>query len=236
MRHILPILQMPKLGIRHLFVVLSMATAATLGSLLKPEAIPQSQHLDLERLIPKEFDGWTIDSSMVPVLPSPDRQQMLNETYDQLVNRTYMDSSKRRIMVSIAYGSRQTQSLKAHRQEVCYASQGFQIRNLKHEQVKVAGKDITVTRMFATAKERQEPVTYWFTVGDRVVQSHLERLVAQIRFGLSGTIPDGVLVRVSSLSSDPERAYGEQLDFINVLVTQIPAEHRSHFVGNLDSR
>lgn len=211
-----------------------MVAAAVSAYLLKPEAIPQGQQLVLERLIPKEFDEWIIDSSVVPVLPSPGQQQMLDETYDQMINRTYVDSHDRRIMVSIAYGSRQTQSLKAHRQEVCYASQGFQIHNLRHQQARVAGRDITVTRMLAVARGRQEPVTYWFTVGDRVVQSHLERLLAQIRYGLTGTIPDGVLVRVSSISADEGQANREQIEFLEALLAKVPAELRGRFVGGIN--
>lgn len=211
----------------------AMLIAGVLSSALQPKPIPPSEHPQLETLIPRDFGMWTVDRSIIPILPSPDQKQQVDETYDQMVNRTYVNSSGKRIMVSIAYGSRQDQRLKAHRQEVCYAAQGFQIRNIRTRTVTVAGVPIEVTQMFAVANQREEPVTYWFTVGNQVVRSHFERLVAQLSYGLSGTIPDGVLVRVSSINSNEEAAYREQLEFISELLMTLPQESRSRFIGPL---
>lgn len=210
-----------------------MLAAPVLSYVLTPKPIPKSERPNLESLIPKAFSDWRIDPSVIPVLPSPDQRQQLSEIYDQLVNRTYVNSAGTRMMVSIAYGSRQSQRLQAHRQEVCYAAQGFQIENLRYVTERVAGADITVTRMLATSKNRSEPVTYWFTVGSQVVQSRLQRLMVQLQYGLSGTIPDGVLVRVSSLNSDEQLAYQEQLAFINEMLDTMSPQSRKRFVGNI---
>lgn len=218
--------------LRHLGIGLAMILAAILAVIVTPKPIPKSEQPDLEALIPRQFGDWSIDTAITPVLPSPDQQQVLQETYDQMVNRTYVNTKGERVMISIAYGSRQDQKLKAHRQEVCYASQGFQIRNIVHQTVRVAGTDISVTRMFAVSKQREEPVTYWFTVGGQVVQSRLERLLVQVQYGLAGTIPDGVLVRVSNLSSNEQGAYQEHLAFINALLETMSPQSRSRFVGN----
>ena len=209
-----------------------MITAPVLSYVLTPKPLAKSEQPDLEALIPKDFSGWKIDPSIIPVLPSPDQQQQLSETYDQLVNRTYVNDAGKRMMISIAYGSRQSQSTQAHRQEVCYAAQGFQIKNLQHVTENVAGSEITITRMMATAKQRIEPVTYWFTVGDRVVQSRIQRLMVQLQFGLSGTIPDGVLVRISSINPNEEVAFREHLDFINEMLETMPQSSRARFVGS----
>ena len=47
--------------------------------------------------------------------------------------------------------------------------------------------------MVATQGPRVEPVTYWFTTGDRVVLTYLQREMAQFKYALSGYIPDGYL-------------------------------------------
>jgi exosortase B len=214
-------------GLMLLFAVVSAIT-------LQPKVIPVSEQPNLDLLIPKQFGEWTIDQSIIPVLLDPGPQQQLAETYDQTVNRTYINGTGKTIMLSIAYGSRQNQKLKAHRQEVCYAAQGFEIQNLKHVTAHISDVDIVVTHMLAVAKQREEPVTYWFTVGNRVVQSHLQRLVAQLQYGLAGTIPDGVLVRISSLDSNEQAAYQDHVNFMNEMLEFMPLEGRARFVGDAD--
>jgi EpsI family protein len=128
-------------------------------------------------------------------------------------------------MLTLAYGGDQSDALKAHRQEVCYAAQGFEIKALKHETLALAGRQIPITRMLAVQGLRSEPVTYWLTMGDRVVQGRLERLIVQLRYGLGGEIPDGIMVRVSNISGDPQAAYRAQEQFMRALLVGIrPAD------------
>jgi EpsI family protein len=225
---------MKTLNFKYLLIGLALFVAAAGGAALKPTKYiaDQGPKIDLETMIPKQFGEWTLDTSIVPILPSPDQQQSISETYSQLVNRTYVNGDGKMMMVSIAYGSNQNQKLKAHRQEVCYVAQGFQIRSIKHITARVASSDITVTQMFAVREQREEPVTYWFTVGNQVVQSHLQRLVAELQYGLSGTIPDGVLVRISSLNSNAQSAFQDHLTFINEMLETMPPGSRARFVGD----
>lgn len=199
---------------------LAMFMAAGLAIAMKPKPKPQSeiQRLSLEEMVPQKFSTWTIDSSITPILPSPDQQANLDKIYDQILNRTYLDSNGRRVMLTITYGGQQTDQLKAHRQEVCYAAQGFQIKNVFHENLSLNGTAIPVTRMFAVKDQRNEPVTYWFTMGDRVVFSRLERLLVQLKYGITGEIPDGFLIRVSTIDADPAHAYGDHQQFINDMI------------------
>ena len=188
--------------------------------------------IDLEKMIPKEFGDWKVDESVIPVIPSQEVKKQVEETYDQMVNRTYVNNNGERMMISIAYGSRQNQKLKAHRQEVCYASQGFIIRDFKREEATVAGMPITVNRMFAINNQRFEPVTYWFTVGDKVVGSHLNRLLVQIQYAFTGSIPDGVLVRVSNISPNEPASYRAHIEFINTMLRSVSPEGVKKLVGS----
>ena len=90
---------------------------------------------------------------------------------------------------------------------------------------------IPVTRMLATRAERSEPVTYWFTMGDRVVRGRVERLAMQLREGFKGRIPDGMLVRVSSISTDPQAAYSAQQAFVAALLASMPPAERARLAG-----
>lgn len=221
----------PRIDMRYLLIGLFMLAAAGLAIVMKPTPVPKQAQPDLEVMIPKQFGDWTIDPNIAPVMPTTGVQQQLKETYDQMVNRTYVNSRGERMMISVAYGSQQTQKLKAHRQEVCYASQGFEIRNFHRDQAVVSGVPIGVYRMFAINKHRHEPVTYWFTVGDKVVGSHLERLLAQLQYAFTGSIPDGVLVRVSNISENEQSSYIRHIDFINTLLASMKPQAWQRLVG-----
>ena len=207
-----------------------MAGTAMAAPALKPqpEAGPA---IDLERVIPAAFGDWRVDPSVVPVTPAPDVQAKLDRIYDQIVSRTYVNGAGEAMMLTVAYGGDQTDALKAHRQEACYAAQGFEIRGLESGRLAAAGRDIPVTRLLAVRGERSEPVTYWFTMGDRVVLGRFERLRVQLANGLEGRIPDGVLVRVSSLSRDTGAAHAAQQSFIAAIVAAMPDGAATRLVG-----
>jgi len=204
---------------RFLLAGAAMVLAAGAALALKPSRAHQdTAAFDLEGVIPRSFGNWIIDPSIVPIVPAPDVQAQLDRLYSQVVSRTYVNSHGERVMLVLAYGGEQRDALKAHRQEVCYAAQGFEIRNVLNENLHFREKTIPVTRVVAVRGPRSEPVTYWFTMGDRVVLGRLERLLVQLRFGLSGRIPDGMLVRVSSISSNPAQAFNGQEEFISALL------------------
>jgi len=204
-------------SVRHLMVGFLLAFAAGLSALVKPMATPPDPAFNLERLVPQAFGDWRLDASIVPIPPSPDVQANLDKLYDQLVNRTYVNGRGERVMLSIAYGGDQSDSLKAHRQEVCYSAQGFAIRELLQGEVDYAGRHIPVAHLLAVKGGRSEPVTYWFTMGDHVVMSRLGRLLVQLRYGMQGRIPDGMLVRVSNLSGDSRTSYAVHARFLDAM-------------------
>jgi EpsI family protein len=190
------------------------------------------QQFNLETAVPKRFGDWTLDESIVPLPPSPDQQSVLNQIYDQILSRTYINRRGERVMLSITYGSRQTQQLRAHRQEVCYRSQGFDISGLKHVDLGIAGGALPVTQMVASRTGRVEPVTYWFTTGDTVVMSYWDREWAQFKYALSGYVPDGYLVRISTLSAKPDAAFREHVAFADELFANVDPELRRRLVGH----
>lgn len=215
-------------------LVFALMACAALGSIaltptrLLSDAAPK---VDIEQSIPKTFGDWRVDENMVPINPSPAQKATIEQIYDQTVSRTYVNSKGHRVMLSVAYGASQTREMRAHRQEVCYAAQGFQINKLKHEIVAISGAQIPVTRMVATHQYRTEPVTYWFTMGDGIVRSYMDRQLAQLKYAFSGLIPDGYLFRVSSIETDPEIAYSRQIEFANELLQASAPELRQKLLG-----
>jgi EpsI family protein len=213
-----------------------MVGSALAAPLLKPVRAEGAAALVLESMVPQAFGDWSIDPTIVPIAPTADVQAKLDRIYSQTVSRTYVNSAGEHMMLTVAYGGDQSDALKAHRQEVCYTAQGFSISDLHHDALAVQGGAIPVTRMLAVRDERSEPVTYWFTMGDRVVRGRVERLATQLREGFAGRIPDGMLVRVSSISPDAPSAYAAQQSFIAALLAAMPSTDRARLAGAVQGR
>lgn len=220
-------------SVQHLIVGLAMLAAAGLSVAMKPtiKTADKGVKVNLETMIPVEFEDWKIDPDAIQIKPTADVQQSLDAIYDQILSRAYVNGKGDRMMLTITYGGAQTDQLKAHRQEVCYSAQGFQIKQLMSQAVKIGQSTIPLTRMHAVQGSRSEPVTYWFTMGDRVVLSSFERLVVQIKYGLTGEIPDGMLVRVSNISTDPAQAYEAHIAFVRELISHMREQDARRLVG-----
>lgn len=219
------------IGIRVASAFAAILLALLLSAQLRPTDSMRDPDLSLERSVPQRFGTWQIDPAILPLAPTPELRAKLDEIYDQTLSRTYVNASGERVMMSIAYGGDQTDALRAHRQEACYRANGFTIRNLHHEEVVLLGRPVPVVRMHAVRGVRSEPVTYWMTMGERVVWGRDERMVTQVLYGLRGKIPDGMLVRVSSLDADPAAAYRLQQAFLGELLTFLSDDVVTRFVG-----
>lgn len=187
--------------------------------------------LDLEGAFPRSFGPWQVDDRMPVVLPSPDTQAKLDLIYNKVVSRTYVDNQGYRMMLSVAYGGDQSDGMRAHLPEVCYPAQGFQVVSRKAGQVAADQRKLPVVRLVTRLSGRHEPVTYWITVGDAVVPSRTDQKLVQMHYGLRGIIPDGMLVRVSSIDTDAPAAFTRQEAFIADLAQAIPAEARPRILG-----
>lgn len=187
--------------------------------------------VDLEAMIPKQFGEWRIDTSIAPVLPAPDVQAKLDKIYNQVLARTYINNRGQRVMLSIAYGGDQSDSMQVHLPEVCYAAQGFQINKTSLGQLATDYGALPVKRLVASLNSRVEPITYWITVGDEVVNSGMKRKLAQLKHGITGSVPDGTLVRASSIERDEVNAYALQEEFLRQMLSAMQLSDRSRIVG-----
>jgi hypothetical protein len=70
-------------------------------------------------------------------------------------------------------------------------------------------------------------------VGDDNPRTQLGRLMVKLRLGLVGEIPDGLLVRISTISADHDAAFKVQADFIRALLLAIAPPNREFVVGAL---
>lgn len=219
--------------IQALFAFVLMATALAGAYAWRPTAhlADSRPKVELEAIFPKQFGEWAVDERMPVQLVSPDTQAMLDKIYNQTLSRTYVNASGERIMLSVAYGGDQSDGTRAHRPEVCYPAQGFQLLSGDTAILQTLEGSLRVKRLVAKLGGRIEPITYWVIVGDRVVLSGTEQKIAQLRYSTRGIIPDGMLVRVSSISGDADAAFRLQGRFIASLAESVTPASRSTVVG-----
>jgi EpsI family protein len=216
-----------------LIVAASMAAAAALAQVGVPtEKIADRWTTDLPTMFPAAFTDWRVDESIPVVLPAPDVQASLNRIYNQVLARTYVNRrTGERVMLSVAYGGDQSDGMQAHLPEVCYPSQGFELYGKRQATLMLDGRTIPAQRIRTRMGARHEPVTYWLTLGETVAATRTDRKIQQMRYGLRGLIPDGMLVRVSTIDRDAEHAFAVQDDFLRALAVAIPEAQRARVLG-----
>lgn len=215
---------------RAAWLSIPLLAAAGAAMALQPgqQAAGQKPRLDLETAIPKEFAGWQQAGSLIAVAPKADA----TTPYSQTLVRTYVDGEGRRVMLAIAYGDRQLgDAMQAHRPEYCYKAQGFNVGAAMDGHLETSHGTLPMRRLHAHRQGRSEPVSYWMTVGSQATLPGLERKLAQIRQALSGTVPDGMLVRVSSIDDRPEVAYAVHDRFVIGLLSALSEADRVRLAG-----
>ena len=212
-----------------------MLAASGLALALRPtqKIAGQGPAIDLEVIIPRTFGEWREEQQKSVQIVDPQQQEMIDKIYTQTLSRTYINGRGYRIMLAIAYGDDQRDAMQTHYPEVCYPAQGFSLQNKQSGMLTTANGSIPVTRILTSLGPRNEPVTYWTTVGDRVVQSGIQKKLAEMSYGLNGKIPDGLLIRVSSIDLDAANAYEIQTQFADQMLGALTPEFRKKLNGNL---
>jgi len=219
---------------RAAILLAAMMFATSVGAIVvRPDtkAAERGPEISLEIMVPKQFAAWQEEEKKFTQMVNPQTKELLDKLYSQILSRTYVDAEGYRIMLSVAYGSDQRGALQAHKPEVCYPAQGFTLHDFAPADLRTDFGSIGASRLFATLRTRNEPVTYWFTVGDSAVKNALEKRIVELRYGLTGQIPDGLLFRVSSIDTDRERAYRKQERFINDLLASVSPADRLRLSG-----
>lgn len=193
------------------------------------------ERFDLAAAIPAQFAGWSVDNAVAPVAPNPDSQAALDRIYDQTLARSYIDAAGQRVMLSIAYGGDQSKALQLHLPEICYVAQGFQIVQKGEGVLASPFGPLPVKRLVARAggssDMRNEPITYWITVGDQATRAGFAQKLQLLAYGLSGKIPDGMLVRISTIDRDVPAAYRIQDAFSTALLAALTPQSRVRLLG-----
>jgi EpsI family protein len=221
-------------SMRTAFLLAASMAAASVGAMIatpKAKLADEQPAVSLEKMIPLRFGDWSEQPLGHLHVVNPQAQEVLDRIYSQVLSRVYVNSSGYRVMLSLAYGSDQRRGLQAHKPEVCYPAQGFVVERNEPGEIATAFGSLPVRRLFTRLQSRQEPVTYWFTVGDTAVLGKTEKRLVDLRYGLTGRIPDGMLFRVSSIDADQRQAFALQARFITELLAVLPPVDRKRLSG-----
>ncbi len=210
-----------------------MCGASVAGIAARPgaKAADRGQSLTLETAVPKQFGEWVELPERGAQVVNPQTRELLDKLYSQILTRTYIDKGGYQIMLSLAYGDDQRGGLQAHRPEVCYPAQGFKLGRVEDAALPTQFGPIEVRRLTTSLGTRNEPVTYWLTVGDQIIRSRLDKRIAEIRLALTGQVPDGLLFRVSSIDNDTARAFRMQQKFVADMMAAVPGKARKQLGG-----
>ena len=212
-------------------LVCALMFAAAAGAIVaRPTIKASTSEMSLQLTVPREFGEWREMPTALQMV-NPQTQELLDKLYSEILTRTYVNRSGYRIMLSLAYGSDQRGSLQAHKPEICYPAQGFTVHRNEPAMLKTAWGEIPARRLYTTLGQRHEPITYWFTVGDKASPTQLEKRMVEMRFALTGRIPDGMLFRVSSIDLDHKRAFAQQDQFIADLLHAVSPAGRQRLSG-----
>jgi EpsI family protein len=212
---------------------LAMGMAAVTAAIRAPAKVDSiaSPDLELDRLFADRVGIWSLDRYADVFIRPTDRRQKVYGVYDRVLERIYIGDDGSQVMLCVAYGGRQSDGLHVHRPENCYRGAGFEVAALTRVAIRLADRTVPASRLHAHRPGRSEPITYWTIFGDTVENDPRQVNWMKLRAGMRGEVLDGMLVRVSSIDNDVERAHQMQSRFADALVRAIDPGYRSRVIG-----
>jgi EpsI family protein len=211
--------------IKFIMVIVLFIAAAAFVMFYKVERNTQASTINLAE-IPAEIEGWKMLEQQTGMKKSA------SEFLNDVLFRTYQRGDGKIIMLAIAYGADQKQNFSIHVPEGCYRAAGSDVTSIGVvNDADIPGLELK--KLLIKDKEKTEPMQYWIVLNGRVITSHFERKIKQIYYSLFNVQAGGVLVRVSSLSSDKDfqKDYEIQRSFINELYNKVNPELRKVLFG-----
>jgi EpsI family protein len=184
----------------------------------------------LDHIIPLQVGNWAYETASGLVLPPPD--QLARLLYDQQVARSYSSPDQLPVMLLLAYGSSQGGMLQIHRPEICYPASGFRLSETQVTDIPLGNRQGIPGRSFiASSDTRVEQVLYWTRIGDHLPTNWYGQRLAVVRSNLVGTIPDGLLVRLSTVSQSAEQGQDTLKRFARAMLEAMPITTRRMLIG-----
>jgi len=219
-------------------LIIGGACLAAAGS---AEAIRPSKRLDLlgdrklDVEIPRTFGDWRMHAAEGVVAP-PSESSLAARLYNQTVARVYVGPGDVMVMLLIAYGNTQSDTLQLHRPEVCYPAFGFAVTNSRAAELDVGGAVIPGRTLSAETEGRLERISYWTRIGEYLPVNEDQQRQMRLRSALAGIIPDGVLVRISSPIEDEAAGFALNNRFVTDFLKSVPPALRPALITTEKAR
>ena len=209
-----------------------MLVAAAGAAVMTPRRHVELLHgRKLDAIIPNRIGEWQTTPSTAFVLPKTPGS-LADRLYSDTVSRLYIAQNNLPVMMVLAYGNLQSDLLQLHRPETCYAAVGFQISNSTRTQVMVSpGVAIPVRQLTASSDNRIEPISYWTRIGDYLPTDTREQRTMRLREQIAGIIPDGILVRLSTVAEPTPATFTTLSSFGRAFVLAVKPSDRSILIG-----
>lgn len=217
--------------------VFGLGCAAALGGaeFLRPRTLVTllQKGQTLEALIPADFSGWTVapgGAIVQPITPG----SLADRLYSEQVMRSYRSTvaPERTVMLLVAYGGMQNDTLQLHRPEVCYPAVGFRITARSLVSIPIGGgAAVPAVALSAQSGDRIEDVLYWTRLGESFPQTAGQQRSARFRTAVDGYITDGVVARASIIRSGGGTGFETLSAFLAEMIDAVVPSGRSVLVG-----
>lgn len=215
---------------RLLFGGLMLGTAAVTFARLPRTEVVALRLDDLDSAVPETAGAWRWADGDDIVVP-PETADRETAAYDKVLTRSYVNGAAT-IMLLIAYDSAQSGMLQIHRPEACYPASGYTLSGTADYSVPLAaGLSVPGQRLTATNGQRVEQILYWTRIGDDFPTSYDGQRASVAGQNLRGLIPDGALIRISTINRDAAAAQAALLGFAQQLFGGMDAEGRALMAG-----
>jgi EpsI family protein len=213
-------------NVKYLVVMVLFIAVTLLAFVCRVERHARAATMDLAAVIPARVGDWRM--SVQDTSLGSKEARFLNET----LFRTYTRKDGKTIILVVAYGADQRKKFNIHMPETCYRASGYEVESLGR--FSMDSPYLKLRRLLVKDGPTTEPVQYWIVLNGRPVTSEFEKRVKHFYYSLLGAEADGVLVRVSSMSTsrDPDREYEVQKEFITSLYQSVKPELRRVLFGN----
>lgn len=202
----------------------ALASLAGLSLLRTPE--PSGRLVTAAKFrtaIPNKVGGWTSRRSAELVLPELDGGEKL---YENLETRIFEGRGLPAIMFLVAYSSLQINDVQVHRPEVCYPVAGFPILSTMPTSFQFNDKEISARAVVADRSGYVEQILYWVRVGDQFPTTWIDQRLVMAVDSLKGHLPDGVLVRFSTIQEPDYDGIPVLRSFAKQLLDEVAIDFR----------
>lgn len=222
----------PMLTRRAMFVGGAMALTAVGSYAATPRrAEHRLAKQKLGALIATDIGPWRYTSPAGVIIAREEEGEAV-DGYDQVLTRTYDAPGLPTIMLLLAYGSTQGGSLQLHRPETCYPGQGFKLSDFTELNYQFRpGEEVHARRFTASRDDRVERIVYWTRISRSFPRNTAEEYAAIFSGVFNGVIPDGLLVRISTLGDNIRASDAAISQFATQMVKSSPPAGQTILLG-----